>query len=441
VRPLTWLPLRPGALLERCLHVLAILVCGASVALCFGAGWSRAPAAMDLYGYYEPSRVFLDGGDPYDRAVFTRAVRRTRHETQTGGDGYACPLLPSALATLAPLALFSYERAARVMWLVNFAALVFSLWAMIELWTDQWSFSERVLVAALLAQSRLIQSIAYRGQPSLFILAAVLAALLASRRGAPAVAGAALVLALGKFPLALPLVAFWVWNREWRPLAWAAAIGSVCSIPALLVIPPATLLPGWVDSLAFLEAYNDKDPIPFHLTNWSAIYVRLLGHGSPLVSALSAGLFVAGAAAVGWSARDAAGDRARSWKFGALTAFAMVTVYHRVYDAVVLFPLVFLTWSAIRNAGHVAPRESPRPIGRERRPVAAACLAGALVLLFFVLSPQSVALAVSSWMLRHGAADFFSPLNAWLATLVLLFTVLAARGATRPVQPFTAASP
>jgi hypothetical protein len=382
---------------------------------------------MDLYGYYEPSRVLLDGGDPYDRDVFTRAVRRTRHETQTGGDGYACPLLPSALVTLAPLALFSYERAARLMWLVNFAALVFSLWAMIELWTDQWSFSERLLVAALLAQSRLIQSIAYRGQPSLFILAAVLAALLASRRGAPAVAGAALALALGKFPLALPLVALWIWNREWRPLAWAAAIGSVCSIPALLLIPPRTLLRGWVDSLAFLEAYNDKDPIPFHLTNWSAIYVRLLGHGSPVVSALSAGLFVAGSAAVGWSVRGAASDRTWSWKFGALTALAMVTVYHRVYDAVVLFPLVFLTWSAIRHP--------------ERRRVAAACLAGVLALLFFVLSPQSVALAASSWMVRHIAVDFFSPLNAWLATLVLVLTVLVARDATRPARPVTAASP
>jgi hypothetical protein len=404
-----------------------MLVCAASLALCFVAGWNRAPAGMDLYGYYEPSRVFLDGGDPYDRAVFTRAVRQIRGETQTGGDGYACPLLPSALATLAPLALFSFERAARVMWLVTFAALLFSLWAMIELWTEQWSVAERLLVAALLAQSRLIQSIAYRGQPSLFVLAAVLAALLASRRHAPAVAGAALVLALGKFTLALPLVAFWIWNREWRPLAWAAAIGGVCSLPALLAIPPGALIHGWVDSVAFLERYNEDDFIPFHLTNWSAIYVRLLGHDSVLASALSAGLLVAGAGAVGWSVRRAAGDVAWSWKFGALTALSMVTVYHRVYDAVVLFPLVFLTWGTMRTP--------------ERRPLAGACLGGALVLLLFVLSPQSVALDVSSWMVRHRAFDFFSPLNAWLATLVLLFTVLAARAATRPYRPFTAASP
>lgn len=400
-----------GLDLKKPAQLAAALACALSAAVCYLQGAARAPAAMDLWGYSAPPRTWLAGGDPYDEATLRADVRdrfRGHHPEGADSEQIANALLPPALVLLAPLALLPDEVAPQIMWLSSMAALLFSCWAMLRLWAEDWSPAERLWVVALLLQSRLIQSVAYRGQPSLVMLAAVLCGLLAQRKNASALAGMALVVAATKFTAALPLAAYWVLQRKWRPLCWAAGLGVLLSLPALFTIGPAALIHGWLDSVRALEHWN-RTPGGFHLTSWSAILDSFFPEGSPWQEAASAALLIAAIALAGW--RRPASGRAASWRFMTLTALGMIAVYHRAYDAVLLFPAAVLAWEALRDP---AQRSPP-----------ALVFAGSLLLLLFVLAPQSVAQALSGWLASR--SPLLAPVNAWACIAVFAAAALVER--------------
>ena len=147
---------------------------------------------MDFFQYYAPSHMWLTGGDPYDRVAYTAHAAALFPEHHIESE--ACPLLPSGLTIFAPLTWLAPGTAAHLMWILSFTALILSATAM-RRWARGWRVEEQLLVLAVLVQSRLIQSVAYRGQPSLLMLAAVLLAFAANRRGAPLLAGTAAALA------------------------------------------------------------------------------------------------------------------------------------------------------------------------------------------------------------------------------------------------------
>lgn len=374
-----------------------------SLAICFGEGWLRAPAAMDFYGYYGPARVWLGGENPYDRGLFTRRVAQFFPANAVGET--ACPLLPSALTIFAPLALLAPPAAARAMWLISFAALLLALLAMRELWARDCRPEEQQFVAALLLQSRLIQSVAYRGQPSLLMLACVLGAFVASRRGAYWLAGAAAAFTSAKFTLMLPLLAFWAWQRSWRPLLWTLVFGTAASLPPLFSVGPEAFARGFLDSLAFIADYNVVHGDPFHVISLRAI-VGLWPLSEPVARALCA-LCALLAFGFLWRRMRASSAELESWIFAGFTALGLIGMYHRVYDAVLLLPVAVLAWRALRDAD-----------GRWRS--ADVVLALALAMVLFVFAPQSVAQRSADWLARHGALAFLQPLNAWLCLTVML---------------------
>jgi hypothetical protein len=390
-----------------------------SLGFSFSQGWARAPAAMDFFGYYEPPRLWLSGKNPFDRKVFTAAVRDMwgdGRETLADLGDVACPLLPSALPLFLPLAILPPAPAALVLWVLNFAGLLFSLWAMAELWCTRWTTTEKLWVFAVILQSRLIQSVAYRGQPSLLMLAAVLAALMLERRARHLLAGFALVVASAKFTLAVPLVAYWIWSREWRPLLWASILGVLLCVPAVVQWGPTELTSKWMDSVAFIDQWNLRNGDTWHVTSWSVILGAFLGVGSARTFAASmTASIVACAGLLLIERRFPASDLGTRvpWKFAVLTALGNVAIYHRVYDGVMLFPLVVLAWSLLR--------EEHRPV----RPTVA-LFAVSVAVLLFVLAPLSVAQAASDLAERMASSGVLVPVNAWAALAVLVFTAMLA---------------
>ncbi len=371
---------------------------------------------MDLWTYSVPSRIWLAGRNPYDRATLRAEVLGrfgSRRPDLSDSDQIASGLLPCALVLLVPLALVPDELAARLIWLASFASLLFACWAMLELWGRNWRAEEGLWLVALLLQSRLIQSVAYRGQPTLILLAAMLLGLLAERRGSSWLAGAALVVLLAKFTVALPLAAFWLSQRRWAPLLRAAGLAAALSLPPLVTIGPAALVHGWVDSVRTLEYWNRTSGGGFHLTHWSSILDRLLPAGSSLLVVASSALLVSAVVLPGWAWRLAP-ERASPWRFLALTALGMVAVYHRVYDAVLLLPAAVLVWGELRDP--------------EQRTGTSFVLAGALSVLLFVLAPQTVAKSLSEWLETHSPAGMLAPVNAWICIAVFLLAVSLERG-------------
>lgn len=404
---------------QRAARVIAIAAFLLSLTLSFSQGWVRAPAAMDFYGYYEPSRLWLSGRNPFDRAVFTAAARNTwrdGRETLADTEDVACPLLPSALPLLAPLATLPPAPAAQTLWVLNFAGLLFSLWAMAKLWCTSWTMTEKLWVFAVLLQSRLIQSVAYRGQPSLLILAAVLAALLLERRGWHLLAGVALTIASVKFTLAIPLAGYWIWKRNWKPVLWASFLGALLCVPAMVLWGPVELARGWLASVAYINQWNLEHGDAWHVTSWSVILGTVLGAGTARAFAASmVALIGASAGLVFINRRFPTGDDGPlvPWKFAVLTALGNVAVYHRVYDGVLLFPLVVLAWSLLR---------------KERRPVgpSVAMFAVSVAVLLFVLAPQSIASPASDLAQHAVPSGLLGPVNAWAALAVLVFTAALA---------------
>jgi Glycosyltransferase family 87 len=394
-------------------RAVAGVLCAASLALCFHQGWTRAEGAMDLFGYYGPGKAWLLGLDAYDRRVFSELVAKLFPGHAIGDT--ACPLLPGALVMFAPLASLPVSTAAHVMWVASFAALLFSLYAMLRLWAAHWDLGVKLLFAALLMQSRLIQSVAYRGQPSLLVLALVIGALWAAERDRPVLAGFIAALGAIKFPLLLPLAGLWLWERRYRALLAATLFGASFSLPVLVELGLTRFLHGFTDSVAFISTYNATDPYGWHQTSWQVL-LRFLP--APLASSLGLFLPVLALALLFWPRAD--GSRPKpAWIFAALTTLGMLAVYHRVYDAVALFPVLVIALSALAAPGGL--RDKPLQV-----------LSVALLALLIGFAPQSVAERSAAWMSLHARA--LEPINVWLTLVSFVALVWLLRRSPRPAR-------
>jgi hypothetical protein len=371
-----------------------MVACAASLAICFAQGWTRAPAGLDFYTYYAPARVWLAGGNPYDRAAMAKSAFADFPDL-AAGSSMASPLPPSGLLLVAPMALLGPRVALKVMWLLSFGALIASLLLMMRLWASNWTASERWLMAAVLLQSRLIQSIAYRGQPALLMLAATLAALWAERRGHRALAGAAAAALSIKFTFGLPLAAYWVAQRRWRELGWAAGFSLALCLPLVVQIGPSAVASGFVDCVRYLDAWNHADPHAFHLTSWTTILDRLLG---PAGNTVASALAVAAAALLFRQSRAVA-----DFTWAGFAALGTVALYHRVYDAILLLPVLVLCWDRLRR-------------GRRYDPALLLTTVSGVALLF-VFAWQPLSERASGWLAMHAPA--FAPINAWTCVALL----------------------
>jgi Glycosyltransferase family 87 len=377
-----------------------------SLAVCFQQGWSRSPAGMDLIQYVVPSQVWLEGGNPYDVAQYPNDFRRLTRTTPEVI--WSCPFLPHTFALLAPLASLSWPTACRLWWLISFGSLILAFHCLWKQWGQNSTPSEFLFFVGILAQSRLIQSVAYRGQFSLFVLALGLQALVWAQQGRAVLAGLLLAVACIKYTLALPFVAYFMWKRHWRALASAAVFLVAGCLAAALPMGLPTVARTLPESVAaFL--HQDQSEASYHVMHWMGLYATAFGASSRTAWWLN--LLTTVAVAVGIAAvyrRHGSEDRG-GWGLAAVTIASLTALYHRVYDGVLVFIVAAVFWNTFR-------------VSKDRRSVLSWLLAVVLILFLFVFAVQSFAERIATAALGATNMKIFFPVNSWLGVGLLSLT-------------------
>nr|WP_277881555.1 glycosyltransferase family 87 protein [Hymenobacter cyanobacteriorum] len=174
---------------------------------------------------------------------------------------------------------------------------------------------------------------------------------LLARGWRPVLAGLLLGLAAFKVTLLLPFVAWFLWRKQWRALAVAAAVVALLSALAWhWAAFPSELLPTYQHLLAQVRAqsFDPADP-DYPLTQGLTLRLELGNVLEWLRPGSSAGHpWLHGAlwlAALGWLARQwRRGQRLAGWYlFLVISTLTLLTTYHLYYDAVLLLPLLAFT--------------------------------------------------------------------------------------------------
>ena len=166
--------------------------------------------------------------------------------------------------------------------------------------------------------------------------------------GQEILAGLLLGLAAFKVTLLLPFAAWFLWKRQWRALAVAAAVVALLSAVAWYwAAVPADLLPTYQTLLAQVrtQSFDPADP-DYPLTQGMTLRLELgnvlewLRPGSaPWHPLLHGALWLAALLRLAWLRRQ--GPALVGWYvFLVLSTLTLLTTYHLYYDAVLLLPLL-----------------------------------------------------------------------------------------------------
>lgn len=387
----------------------AAVACAVSLLICFLQGWAKSRGGMDLPWYVYPARLWLHGVNPYDTAV-----ARAQFPAAWGGSDiqYSCALPPQAFLQMAPFAALPWSITLKAWWCVSFGSLLLSLWLMLRLFGKNWSRASQFWFVAILAQSKVIQSVAYRGQLSLFCLAFALLALYLASQKRQVGAGLALAVVCAKFILAPPVVLYWLWKREWKALGWFLGFTALLNVIALMRMDigavARTALPSFHAFSVYERTLHGGSS---HVLNWAEIYDWMFGHGS--ASASLAGLVTLALAGLG--IRAVCGkwrEDTEGWVLASIVMVSLAAAYHRVYDGVFVFIVAACVWNAFQSASR-------------RRPAVLYVIAAANALFLFGFSTQNLATGIEVWSKSHEAARMFAPVNAWLCLSILALTAWA----------------
>lgn len=161
-------------------------------------------------------------------------------------------------------------------------------------------------------------------------------------------AGLLLGLAAFKVTLLLPFAAWFLWKKQWLPLAVAAAVVALLSAAAWhWAAFPTDLAPSYQHLVAQVRAqsFDPTDP-DYPLTQGMTLRLELgnvlewLRPGSsPWHAVLHAALWLAAGLRLWWLRR--AGQHFADWHVCLiLSTLTLLTTYHLYYDAVLLLPLL-----------------------------------------------------------------------------------------------------
>jgi hypothetical protein len=378
-------------------------VCLASLAICFWQGLSRASAAMDLRGYLAQGAVWSAGGNPY--LPSDALLMAPFGVTDQWGFG---PMLPHGFPLFALLASLGCRVAAITTWVLSFAAFLVSMFVLVKWLGRDWSRTEAWLFVGALAQSRLIQSVAYRGQWGLLLLLPLLLAVWLEQRRYPIAAGVCLAVTLIKPTTALPLIGLFVLRRAWLALGTGAALTAAASVASALRGGVREVLSSFPEAYHRFELRNPDWGGNWHVTSWQAIVYDAFGTATRASAVVGFCVVAVAAGAMGWLAwkSRARGD---TWMFAVLLLLAQFGAYRRLYDGVFVFVIAALLWSRARR-------------WKERAPTAPELGAALLTLLFlfvFAVQPVSMRLAAALAPIPTAAA-----LNAWVTVLLLACVIL-----------------
>ncbi len=275
---------------------------------------------------WDEARLFLDGINPY-RFFFEPELEPPDYVI---GENLGLTQPPSAVLLFAPITLASFETA-KIVWIgVNLAATIaFVLLAVRLFHPRRLSRTEMAALTLLLVASMPWRITVGNGQYGLVAMVFFLLALRSFRARRVATASLFASLALVKYTLVLPFFALFLDRKRDLALVLGGALlvhAGLTAVAGLLVGERPDLLVR--HSLAIAASIAESGA-------WDvfAVQGRLAPALGPAAPALLSLLMVALTVAMCWrgvSLRELA----------ALSIVAIVIVYHRSYDAVVLFFLV-----------------------------------------------------------------------------------------------------
>lgn len=388
---------------------LWLVVCLLGLAFVAQQGWVRAYDAMDLPWYVVPSRMWLDGINPYasTREQFEqyspRPYRYWHHY------GY----LPHTLPIMAPFSLLSWQTLLKVWWCLSFVMMVFGLVWLVQLTAASWSAAAKLCFIGLACQTRLVQHVATLGQLSLVefgLMMAVLHTMLARKHAA---AGILLGVASIKFSSVIPLYFLALWRREWRLLAWMSLVIAVGTAIACLQAGGFSMLTAAPASMRAFTAELRGEAPNAHMLSLDHLWRAVAGE-TKLAGILTLISQIAVLGATLWSLRGWP-RHSLNWPLASLTLFSLIVIYHQLYDGIFLWiPLIVaLEWR--------------RRSGRWSVPVAA-LLAACLVDLV-VFGVVNVSYRYEDILRGMGPLRMFVPINVWLTAAAFIASLLAMRQA------------
>jgi len=303
------------------------------------------PWAMNDFrnAVYCPAAIFLEGGNPYDRAEFLRFCPMRD----------AFPLYaPATLLLHAPFGLLSFGTAAVLYFCLTIVLSVAVVFVALRLAGAESPVGKLLLGAGLLLLSRPGQWNLLLGQPALELVLATYAALAWSRR-APMLGGFALAVAAYKPTFGIPLGVLMLVRGDRR----AVRVGVLAAL--ILNVAPLAVL---IDRAGGLSVFV-QDLIRSHRA-WEGVIdpsqqvynvdapgfvARLVRHRLGPPTYLVVSLAVLGAAGVALRSLGRREDRMDDRLSGSIICLAMLlSVHHLAYDLVLLvFPVAALAMSAL----------------------------------------------------------------------------------------------
>jgi len=342
-----------GARLETSLASVVFFGLALMVAVlrpAFEHGWNLRAVTAGMIDFalnvYYPSRAFLDGVSPYDRATYLSGYPV---------DTAFPPYMPVTLLLHLPFAWLPFHESALVYLFMSVALVTLLAWLSLRFSGGQSSLSMVLVIAALIVLSRPGRQLLVLGQPAIeFILASYLALYYAHR--APIVSGLGLALTLIKPTFGLPLAALMlVRSRNNTAVAFGATFSMLINLPVLTILAfragSGSAL--WHDLVDTLRA-NQQDlsfwvvnpATSFTRVDITSLISRIVGYplNAPAQLAVMLAVLTLAAVAIHRSERSR-GDHSVCAMDSILCLAILLSVYHQAYDLLLLtMPFAVVTF-------------------------------------------------------------------------------------------------
>lgn len=344
----------PAAKLVTLIFCLAIMLF--SISLFGQSGLIRAleglkpdAPAYDFYIWYTAGQLWNEGDNPYDYETFrARFSQLVGEKLVRGATGYYYP--PQTTILFSGLAILPAETAYLTFIGFNLICLFVSLGmlALMLSWHRPIGLMEITLLVSLIGTSFGRMNIR-EGQLGLLGCVLVLGTFILTRYSHNTWAGISLA-ALSFKPTFAPLyVGYYLLRRSYRLLVACIVAGILFTLLPLVLTqrPVVETMLNWLAMLRFQSGANQvniDDPSPFTpnsalMSHLTPLVYRLLNAQSGLTTAIA---WLTILALVGFTVyllwKKKSSGPTDLLDFGLVSALSLATIYHRPYDAFLLFP-------------------------------------------------------------------------------------------------------
>src|ERR1700728_425790 len=256
--------------------------------------------------------------------------------------GIPSPYPPLTLVLLSPFAKLSWTSAMRVWIVVNVAALLASLLALLSICGVSWHDPRGQLFLASAFALAPIQTGIATANPAILAVALTVATVWAAHVHRNYTSGILLALAIClKPPLGLCLIVYYLIRGHWKIVSVAAATTALVTGVAIMRLTwtGVAWLPAYRENATAifgpgaLDDFSPADPARLNMINLQVLFSSLwAGRSLANALALGCGAFLAGV----WLWLCIKQRRHELLEIGTIFVLSLLPVYHRFYDAALL---------------------------------------------------------------------------------------------------------